>query len=681
MGLREKALNYKKELNMQGKTTLLDKIAGPAETAFTENKSMDSAENNNDFKNIEIETPDSIGNSLDESLDQEIIDVEKSVTESEADPIEINGIDLPTIEINDDIFELPDEAEIVDDFEEMIAEAEEDKEGLYSEESDAIESEEGFVPSEDDMSSEIEEFEIKDDLAEPANINLPSDEMTFNPNPPEIDTGYGTKLYNAVPGNMLADKKYQDLLVLNEVILGFNRLDDLDSLYEEILFVIMGQIGVSNAVIAIARNDELVIEKVRGSGLSHESLAESFSRGILAKAINEHNIIDVSLYKDKKDFFEDFIRLSKSDIRIMLPLIGRNQVLGAILLGNKIAIGDYTSGELEFLNNIGSAIASQLDKLIRISLLNNELSELQEKNNFFAELSHLQGSLEKSISFNDKLAIIREELTERNARDFTLFLLDQNDLAYKVIVTDSRDWLLFHENNFQIANSAMLVDILRDRDFYYANPRDERTVTQLFDEKLIRQMKFLQGVGFRFQGELLGFALIYDGDLTDSAVDNEKLASVIKLVYENHLIEKNYSSNYASYIDNLATSFSRIDRIIKNAANVNIPVTLVMLSMKNYKRYCNQFGEAAAFKLLYTAKRIVIDKLSEGDFAFRYDRSKILIVLNGKNKKYANTFVNIIKSEIMQTYTVKEFQLLLTFLASEFPEEGSSVDALFDLLD
>jgi len=45
MGLLEKALRYKKEVNKEGKDTLIDKIKGPAETEIldTENQ-LDSDE-------------------------------------------------------------------------------------------------------------------------------------------------------------------------------------------------------------------------------------------------------------------------------------------------------------------------------------------------------------------------------------------------------------------------------------------------------------------------------------------------------------------------------------------------------------------------------------------------------------------------------------------------------------
>ncbi|MBP7585913.1 MAG: hypothetical protein KBA61_17850, partial [Spirochaetes bacterium] len=71
----------------------------------------------------------------------------------------------------------------------------------------------------------------------------------------------------------------------------------------------------------------------------------------------------------------------------------------------------------------------------------------------------------------------------------------------------------------------------------------------------------------------------------------------------------------------------------------------------------------------------------EPDFAVRYDRSKVLIALPGKNKKYAVPLANTIRNEVIQGFKKKEMQLLVTFLTAEYPEDGEDLHALLDVID
>ena len=81
------------------------------------------------------------------------------------------------------------------------------------------------------------------------------------------------------------------------------------------------------------------------------------------------------------------------------------------------------------------------------------------------------------------------------------------------------------------------------------------------------------------------------------------------------------------------------------------------------------------------AETIITNRLSDGDFASKIDRNKFLIVLVGKNKKFAVPFANALKNEIVQQFSDKELQLLVTFLMAEYPVDGSDLYSLLDAID
>jgi len=144
---------------------------------------------------------------------------------------------------------------------------------------------------------------------------------------------------------------------------------------------------------------------------------------------------------------------------------------------------------------------------------------------------------------------------------------------------------------------------------------------------------------------------------------------------------ENQSIKSRKYIDNVEVIYKKIDDEIINARNLGIPLTLILFSIKNYKRYYNLYGVDEAKKLLEQFEKTVRIRLSDGDFCVRYDRHKVLLVLPGKDKKFAVPLANAIRNEIVQGFRKKEIQLLLTFLTAEFPDDGNNVYSLMDAID
>jgi hypothetical protein len=63
------------------------------------------------------------------------------------------------------------------------------------------------------------------------------------------------------------------------------------------------------------------------------------------------------------------------------------------------------------------------------------------------------------------------------------------------------------------------------------------------------------------------------------------------------------------------------------------------------------------------------------------DRSKILLVLPGKNKKFAVPLANAVRNEIAQSVTNREMQLMLVYLTAEYPEDGEDLYTLLDSIE
>jgi GGDEF domain-containing protein len=80
-------------------------------------------------------------------------------------------------------------------------------------------------------------------------------------------------------------------------------------------------------------------------------------------------------------------------------------------------------------------------------------------------------------------------------------------------------------------------------------------------------------------------------------------------------------------------------------------------------------------------EKFIRSRLSDRDFSVRYDRNKILIVLPGKDKRYAVPLANTICSEMTQAFSTRDVQLLITFLTAEYPVDGKDAYSLVDAVN
>ncbi len=78
---------------------------------------------------------------------------------------------------------------------------------------------------------------------------------------------------------------------------------------------------------------------------------------------------------------------------------------------------------------------------------------------------------------------------------------------------------------------------------------------------------------------------------------------------------------------------------------------------------------------------MIAARLSDSDFAVRFDRNKFILVLPGKNKKFAIPLANSVRNEITQSIKKKEMQLMLVYLTAEYPEDGGELYGLLDSIE
>jgi GGDEF domain-containing protein len=184
---------------------------------------------------------------------------------------------------------------------------------------------------------------------------------------------------------------------------------------------------------------------------------------------------------------------------------------------------------------------------------------------------------------------------------------------------------------------------------------------------------------FKLGGNTLGFIMLYD--IADSAHIDTVHARIMKFtdfIFPYITIIRGIEYRRGTYVDTIEGVFNRVDDEIRNARDLNIPVTLILLSIKNYKRFHAFFGHEKARNMFTHFEKFIRTRLSDRDFSVRFDRHKILIVLPGKDKKYAVPLANTVCNEMTHAFSTRDVQLLVTFLTAEFPLDGKDAYSLVD---
>lgn len=607
MGLMEKALNYKHRINDIGKKSIMDRIAGPADTAMP-----------------------------------------------------LRGLDDNGVSAN------PADADI-----------------LYLHESDLV--------AVDDAA---EDASLADDKRGKNNMRRgdPGIEQdgSFVTRPkltpePSGDNAYTEK----IGGRAAASQGYDDsgalldnmaLYALSKDILS---ADTAEELFDVILFSIMGQVGVSSSSVMVPGRldpDEWEIVESRGVTINREEVELRATAGILKELLARKEIIDIEEYKDNTAFSEDYYSYISIDTRLLVPVIHDDTVIGAIILGNKLSSGDYTGEEKGFFTVIAEYSAFAY-RAIKFKELNDTGSG---PGAHYAAVDGIRGKIVAESGVGRTREIIREELRNLGIMSYGIFVRDDSSRDYIIFATEAEDRLRLEEMNFRIASGSALVQEIAHAEspIMFNDVSRSKSLVEIFTGSQLKNMALLDLFTFKLGGDMLGFIMIFDID--ESAHLDTVHARLIKftdfiLPYVAIVREMEYERG--SYIDTIEGIFNRVNDEIKNARDLNIPVSLVLLSVKNYKRFHTLFGHEKVKGMFNHFEKFIRSRLGDKDFSVRYDRHKILVVLPGKDKKYAVPLANTICNELTRSFGTRDAQLLITFLTAEYPADGSDAYSLVDAVN
>ncbi len=688
MGLLEKALEYKKAINRQGKITLIDTIQGPAETEMIDGlpgyveDSGGSLPEAGPLEGINEDSGDSLFD-LPEDDDYSPLDSlkeQKGKPDNDYDNSWIEGINSKNTEENffsqENILNpltSEDEPVLPRDIDAVVETRETDyftdkKENdsmpdkVSLDESDSVLPSDPFIMSDNGKTEEQEE-------------SL----MDFQPS---INFTQENGVRERDPGADMHGIRFHEQMTLYEIGKEISKSETKKTLFEVVVFSIMGQIGTSFASIMIREpgNDKWIIAHSSGLKSGNRTFSFDASAGILKNIKKE--IIDIDKFKDNPDYREYYKELNSIGAKLLIPWFLKGKVLGILALGKKITDDDYTAEEMVLVEAVCEASAIELSKINVIEKLKTENENSKTDLTFLQHINDIQEKIVAKSDLKTVKEIIKSEFEAIGIIKYSVYIKD--------VIKDKFIPFITGENNLMSP-----IDVNNNFISFIKNKKDSPGITdflkmeivhEAFNEAEIKEMSVLWVYPFLLGSHLTGFIMIFKvRDELQEKSDKTELESNLdkfsKMVLSNLINIKNIDPDENRYTDNIERIFNKIESELLNSKNLNIPLSLTIFSVKNYKRYGNVFGYKKAKELIIDFSELINSRLSDTDFSARYDRNKILIVSPGKDKKFAMTFANTIRNEFMQRFKRTGMQLLITFLISEYPEDGDDLLTLIDIID
>lgn len=662
MGLLEKALQYKQEINKKGKETLIDTIIGPAETEFISEKQ----DNTYPLKKNEVDT------------------------------IELSSEDLKSVEpIEDDLFVLPDDGQ-----------SEKNKVETYNIDNDTstVQSQETILDSEPDYLGPDDEPDVNvlqnlsmDQSNEFKNYNQAQDSNT------KFKIIESAEENEEIRGSMQKakqekhpvsaeyftkpDKKFQDFVVLYEIGKEIVKSHSLNELYDTILFSVMGQIGSASATLLVLSPDDenyLIVADSRGITIKNKNIRFDINKGLFSILMQSKGVVDIEQFKQQTQYLDEYYQLIAIDARLFVPLRYDTKVFGALVLGEKITIGDYSEEEIDFIERISEFAAIAYEKVNKLVKLENEIQKSVDERKFLNILDEYKQNLRKYPE-KDYFGVITNSIMKDNGLlSYAVYVKNSKNLYYSLLLTDEEDILLLKDTVNTINSNSSFIEYVSSLNSASNIEEFDRNkaIREIFTESNIRKMTLFWVNPFKIGDELLGFFCVFRlRDYQRREIQFERFRIMTDVLLNHYLSLQLTESQYANYIDVIVPVFNRINKELDNVTRLTIPLTIILFTIKNLKRYYAVQGIEKTQELMSKIETIVISRLSDGDFTAKIDRNKFLIVLPGKSKKFAVPFANALKNEIVQQFSDRELQLLVTFLMAEYPEDGSDLFALLDAID
>ncbi|MGL4368061.1 MAG: hypothetical protein ACRCUT_00080, partial [Spirochaetota bacterium] len=457
--------------------------------------------------------------------------------------------------------------------------------------------------------------------------------------------------------------------------------------YNVLLLLLMGQVEASSASIIVPMKGEdhakWILRESKGTRLSARSITFKTSDPVLRDILDARGIINLNAYADDPLSKAEYTLFQSIDARLAVPLVHENRANAILTLGEKLTGGEYSAADRKFIAELCALASAVFDRMVFAEKLSDENKTFLRKGSELADLELYEKKFRAAQDDGEIAAALQEKMISFGVESYAYFTRTEEGGAFFPRFTEKEDLISLRLSAFKIPSShEFCAHLLRCNEWEeFENPGSSELLKKLFGDAIILKMNIFTVQPFIIRGHLSGFMLILRARrdiLSESAVHLMNFCRMLSGYVQG--CESVYIDDNR-FVDGLSRILRRLEKSVMSADDLRIPLCAVMFSIKNIKRYYALFGSIDAENLIEKFRAVVESRISSSDYALRYDRGKILVILPGKNRKYAVPFANAVRNEIVSSFRERESQIMLTFMIGEYPADGNNLYDLLDYLD
>lgn len=448
----------------------------------------------------------------------------------------------------------------------------------------------------------------------------------------------------------LLDRKLIDMQTLFEIGRELNSTLNINDLLQIIIFTLMGQFQAMDVAIFMIDNNNA---DIIGSNGFKEMAKFPVSQQLLNFLTEKDSAVEISAICD---FSSEYQYLQRFEVVLLIPMKGKDNVSGFIVVGKRMSEQGYNDEEKQFTYIMASLAA--------IALENARLfDELDKK---YSELSTLY-EVSKVINTTDDYDLVLSLIVETVSTGFGVkkaVLITNTDDVYSVADLVGLDEGLRSkvitlgdaENNLMNDNEVAVISL-----------------SDVFKNDISDYSKalFIPLISIDTK---VGALVIFESDKYKIVADNEGLMGLYAIIASQIappiFMTKMLKNEKEKIQDPFTPVLTLIQSEMEKAKSYDLDVTFAMLKLNNFAKYVEFYGgEQAQNKFQEMASKIKKSIPDTIDMV-RYSSNRVLFIMPAIAQMDFDETKDTILNTVSKIYKEDDkVDIAMDFLSAKYPDE------------
>ncbi len=446
-------------------------------------------------------------------------------------------------------------------------------------------------------------------------------------------------------------------------------------LLDQALLAIMGETGCSSASV-LEKKEEGKWNVLFSKGIQLDA-SDFFldDSGFISLLKEDGKLIDMDSFRDVEKYSGDYVECLSIGGRYMVPVFFESELSAVFVLGDMLE--EHTSEKVTgFITHVCRVTGVMLNFFNRLILAEKEAGEFRKRESLLKTADNLYAQCCDQKNSLDTADIVKKFFAGNGILSWCLFMQRPEDGSFVPEILEDEDFAGIRSEDVVIPADSLLPGLSGKRTAAVSveNFMEDENAVSAFGEFCIRRMSCLRIYPSVVCGSTEGFISVFKlAEGTDAEDVDFLMKKTAGFIF--HVLRSGRDAGFGRYSDGLKSIFTRISREMENADRLGIPLSVLMISIKNFRR----FSGAESVKIISSMEKIIRMRLGDTDFSVRYGRNRFLIVLPGKDKKLALQTGAAVRNAAVDIVT--SVPVLLGFISAMYPDDGKDLEAIMDSLE